>query len=78
MSVTQFSYIFLEYQTYDMCKPATVTSKRVFIKTKNYPESNYTANLNCACKIKTDDPGILLQILDFSLNHTRQVKTILS
>ena len=56
-----------------MCNPTVVTSKRVFIRTTNYPETNYTANLNCACKVKTKDPGILLQILDFSLNHTRQV-----
>ena len=68
-----FHLHFVEYQTYDMCTPTTVTSKRVFIRTTNYPESNYTSNLNCACKIKTEDPGILLQILDFSLNHTRQV-----
>ena len=46
--------------------------KKGYIRSPQYPDANYTSNAHCGCRLETKDPGIVLNILDFSVNHTSE------
>ena len=58
-------------RVHDICSSVTMTSHRGFIRSPRYPDNNYTADLHCACRLQTEDHGIMLQILDFSLSQAK-------
>ena len=61
----------LETQIHDICQGLSLDANRGFLRTPNYPDSNYTSNMHCACKLRTTGRQLRFYIHDFFLNHTK-------
>nr|UCK81591.1 Gal-binding and CUB domains containing protein 3 [Arenicola marina] len=58
-------------EIHDICAGLALTTTHGYLRTPNYPDANYNPGQHCACRLKTSDSSILLQLLDFHVNHTK-------